>query len=111
MASSLQVGMHQAWMNVRLAVDSVIKGSVSIAKRVDYDALPAYLTPPLAFRLDSSHIVVQDWNQWRGCDLEIGKRGIYAFRRCHHCVTLPGRTDRTSTASPLLCTSYQEVSR
>jgi hypothetical protein len=92
-----QLGAKETWYYVRLAVDSVIKGKLSRAKRPDLGALPAWLTPPLDFRLARNEIVVQypvvtttksDWAA--AAPLVVGERAVFLFRRCYYCLPITG---------------------
>jgi hypothetical protein len=93
-----QLGAKETWYNVKLVVDSVVKGKLKHAKRPDLGMLPAVLTPPPAFgRLARNEIVVQypavtsrssDW--WAAPPLVPGERAIFIFRRCYYCLQISG---------------------
>ena len=92
-----QLGAKETWYDVRLSVDSVLKGKLRRAKRPDLGALPAALTPPAAFRLAKNEIVVQypvvttrksDWAA--AAPLNPGERAIFIFRRCYYCLPITG---------------------
>src|ERR671924_246740 len=44
-----QLGAKETWYDVKLVVDSVLKGKLKRAKRPGLGALPAAVTPPAAF--------------------------------------------------------------
>jgi hypothetical protein len=85
-----QLGAKETWYDVKLTVDSVLKGKLKHAKRPDLGMLPAMLTPPPAFdQLAANEIVVQypsvtstssDWAA--AAALVPGERAIFIFRRC-----------------------------
>jgi hypothetical protein len=93
-----QLGAKETWYDVRLAVDSVLKGKINRAKRPDFGMLPAGLTPPLAFdRLAENEIVVQypvvtsRDNAWSSAaPLVPGERAVFIFRRCYYCLPISG---------------------
>jgi hypothetical protein len=100
MAPSTQFGFQVAWWDARIAVDSVIKGKLSHAKRVDYGDLPMYMTPQLPFKLNKHQIVVQVSTQWQTAPIVVGQRAVYFLKKCYRCVTLPSRMQYNITASP-----------
>jgi hypothetical protein len=93
-----QLGAKETWYDVKLMVDSVLKGKLKRAKRADLGALPAWLTPPAAFgRLARNEIIVQypavtsrssDWSA--AAPLVPGERAIFIFRRCYYCLPISG---------------------
>jgi hypothetical protein len=93
-----QLGAKETWYDVRLAVDSVLKGKLKRAKRPDLGALPAWLIPPASFgRLAKNEIVVQypvvtsrnnDWAE--AAPLVEGERAVFLFRRCYYCLPITG---------------------
>jgi hypothetical protein len=93
-----QLGAKETWYDVKLTVDSVLKGKLKHAKRPDLGMLPATLTPPLAFgRLAANEIVVQypvvtsSSNDWAAAaPLVPGEQAIFIFRRCHYCLPISG---------------------
>jgi hypothetical protein len=109
---NFQLGAKETWYDVKLAVDSVLKGKLGRAKRPDLGALPAALTPPVPFRLAKNEIIVQypavtsrksDWAA--AAPLTAGERAVFIFRRCYYCLPISGLvTGRGSyyTASPLV---------
>jgi hypothetical protein len=107
-----QLGAKETWYDVKLAVDSVLKGKLRRAKRPDLGALPAALTPPVAFRLAKNEIIAQypavtsGRSNWAAAaPLNPGERAIFLFRRCYYCLPITGlTTGRGSyyTASPLV---------
>jgi hypothetical protein len=108
-----QLGAKETWYDVKLAVDSVLKGKLERAKRPDLGMLPAALTPPVAFgRLAKHEIIVQypavtsSNSNWSAAPpLVPGERAVFIFRRCYYCLPISGLvTGRGSyyTASPLV---------
>lgn len=107
-----QFGAKETWYDVKLAVDSVLKGKLQRAKRPDLGALPAALTPPVSFRLAKNEIIAQypavtsRSSSWAAAaPLTPGERAIYIFRRCYYCLQISGLvTGRGAyyTASPLV---------
>jgi hypothetical protein len=95
-----QLGAKETWYDVKLEVDSVLKGKLKRAKRPDLGGLPAAFTPPPAFgRLARNEIVVQypavtsrrsDWAA--APPLIQGERAIFIFRRCYYCLPITGLT-------------------
>jgi hypothetical protein len=92
-----QLGAKETWYDVKLIVDSVLKGKLKNAKRPDLGILPAVLTPPMAFRLAPNEIVVQypvvtsSQSEWAGAaPLVPGERAIFIFRRCYYCLPITG---------------------
>jgi hypothetical protein len=93
-----QLGAKETWYDVKLAVDSVLKGKLKRAKRPDLGMLPATLAPPVAFgRLAANEIVVQypvvtsrsnDWSA--AAPLVPGERAVFIFRRCYYCLPISG---------------------
>jgi hypothetical protein len=94
-----QMGARETWYDVKLSVDSVLKGKLKRAKRPDLGALPAALTPPVPFELARNEIVVQypavtarnsDWAA--APPLVPGERAVFIFRRCYYCLPISGLT-------------------
>lgn len=93
-----QLGAKETWYDVKLAVDSVLKGKLKHAKRPDLGMLPAVYTPPPAFgRLAANEIVVQypavtsRDSEWAAAPpLVPGERAIFIFRRCYYCLPIRG---------------------
>lgn len=93
-----QLGAKETWYDVKLTVDSVLKGKLKHAKRPDLGMLPAALTPPPAFgRLAPNEIVVQypavtstrsDWAA--AAPLVPGEQAIFIFRWCYYCLPISG---------------------
>ncbi len=93
-----QLGAKETWYDVKLAVDSVIKGKLKSAKRPDYGGMPALFVPPPSFgRLQPNEIVVQypavtsrasDWAA--AAPLVQGEQAIFIFRRCYYCLPISG---------------------
>ncbi|HEX2250066.1 MAG TPA: hypothetical protein VHH32_06925 [Gemmatimonadales bacterium] len=108
-----QLGAKETWYDVKVSVDSVVKGKLTRAKRPDLGMLPAWMTPPLAFgRLAENEIVVQypavtsrssNWSS--AAPMTPGERAVFIFRRCYYCVPISGLvTGRGAyyTAHPLV---------
>jgi hypothetical protein len=106
-----QLGAKETWYDVKLSVDSVLKGKLKRAKRPDLGALPAALTPPPPFELGKNEIVVQypavtarnsDWAA--APPLVPGERAVFLFRRCYYCLPISLATGRGPryTANPLV---------
>jgi hypothetical protein len=116
-----QLGAKETWYDVKLAVDSVLKGKLRRAKRPDLGALPAALTPPVAFRLAKNEIIAQypavtsGRSNWAAAaPLNLGERAIFLFRRCYYCLPITGlTTGRGSyyTASPLVAIGLESKLR
>jgi hypothetical protein len=108
-----QLGAKETWYDVKIAVDSVVKGKLRRAKRPDLGMLPAWLTPPPAFgRLAAHEIVVQypavtsrSSNWASAAPMTPGEQAVFIFRRCYYCVPISGLvTGRGAyyTAHPLV---------
>jgi hypothetical protein len=108
-----QMGARETWYDVKLQVDSVVKGKLKRAKRPDLGMLPAALTPPPAFRgLQANQIVVQypavtsSRSNWAGAPPLIpGEAAIFMFRRCYYCLQIGGVANPRGpyyTANPLV---------
>lgn len=108
-----QLGAKETWYDVKVVVDSVIKGKLRRAKRTDFGMLPAWLTPPGSFgRLGRNEIIVQypavtsRSSTWASAPpLVPGERAVFIFRRCYYCVPIGGLvTGRGGyyTANPLV---------
>jgi hypothetical protein len=117
-----QLGAKETWYDVKVVVDSVLKGKLKRAKRPDLGALPATLTPPPSFhRLAKNEIVVQypavtarnsDWAS--APPLVPGERAVFMFRRCYYCLQITGLvTGRGSyyKASPLVAMGWESKLR
>jgi hypothetical protein len=119
---SLQFGARETWYDVRLEVDSVAKGKLRAAKRVDYGTLPAILTPQQPFpSLEPMEIVVQfpavssTRSHWAGAPrLVLGERAVFLFRRCWSCLPIAGRPNPRGpdfTANPWVVLSWESKLR
>jgi hypothetical protein len=107
-----QLGAKETWYDVKLRVDSVLKGKLKHAKRPDLGFLPAALTPPPAFELAANEIVVQypavtsSRSDWAAAAPMIpGERAIFLFRRCYYCLPISGVAHSRGpyyTANPLV---------
>ena len=108
-----QMGAKETWYDVKLAVDSVVKGKLKRAKRPDLGMLPAALTPPPSFRgLAANEIVVQypavtsSRSNWAGAAaLTPGEPAVFIFRRCYYCLQIGGVANSRGpyyTANPLV---------
>jgi hypothetical protein len=94
----IQLGARETWYDVRLAVDTVLKGKLKRAKRPDFGLLPAVLEPPPSFHhLAANEIVVQypvvssrasNWTS--AVPLVPGERAVFLFRRCWNCLPISG---------------------
>lgn len=113
-----QLGAKETWYDVKLAVDSVLKGKLKRAKRPDLGALPAALTPPAAFgRLAANEIIVQypvvtsrnsDWSA--AASLVPGEKALFIFRRCYYCLPITGLALGRGSyykASPLVAIGWE----
>ncbi|MGH7536305.1 MAG: hypothetical protein ACREMG_12090 [Gemmatimonadales bacterium] len=95
---SIQLGAKETWYNVKLVVDSVLKGKVKHAKTVDLGMMPAlFVGPPPFGRLQPNEIVVQypavntTRSNWASAPpLVIGERAVFIFRKCYYCLTITG---------------------
>ena len=93
-----QLGAKETWYDVKLTVDSVLKGKLKNAKRPDLGMLPAMFTPPPAFgELAPNEIVVQypavtsRASDWAAAALLVeGEQAIFIFRRCYYCLPISG---------------------
>jgi hypothetical protein len=117
-----QLGAKETWYDVKVVVDSVLKGKLKRAQRPDLGALPATLTPPPSFRrLAKNEIVVQyptvtarnsDWAS--APPLVPGERAVFIFRRCYYCLPITGLvTGRGSyyKANPLVAMGWESKLR
>ena len=96
LSPGFQLGAKETWYNVKLAVDSVVKGKLGWAKSPDLGFLPAAYAPPAPFeRLARNEIVVQypavtairsDWAA--APPPVVGERAVFLFRRCWNCITI-----------------------
>jgi hypothetical protein len=94
-----QLGAKETWYDVKLSVDSVLKGKLKRAKRPDLGVLPAALTPPAPFQLATNEIVVQypavtarNSNWATAPALVPGEQAVFIFRRCYYCLPITGLT-------------------
>jgi hypothetical protein len=93
-----QLGAKETWYDVKLTVDSVLKGKLKSAKRPDYGGMPALFVPPPPFgRLETNEIVVQypavtsRQSGWAAAvSMVPGERAIFIFRRCYYCLPITG---------------------
>lgn len=112
-----QLGAKETWYDVKLTVDSVLKGKLKHAKQPDLGMLPAVLTPPPPFgRLAADEIVVQypavtssrsDWAA--AAPLVPGERAVFIFRRCYYCLPITGVAHGRGpyyTANPLVAVGW-----
>jgi hypothetical protein len=113
-----QLGARETWYDVKLVVDSVLKGKLKRAKRPDLGILPAVLTPPPAFgRLAANEIVVQypavtsRQSQWSAAPpLVPGERAVFLFKRCYYCLQITGIAHGRGpyyTANPLVAMGWE----
>jgi len=116
-----QLGAKETWYDVKLSVDSVLKGKLKRAKRPDLGALPAALTPPVPFRLAKNEIVVQypavtaSNSNWAAAPpLVPGEQAVFIFRRCYYCLPISGLTTGRGPyyrANPLVAMSGESKLR
>jgi hypothetical protein len=110
---AFQLGARETWYDVKLVVDTVLKGKLKRAKRPDLGMLPAALTPPPSFgRLAANEIVVQypavtsSSSRWaNAAPLVPGERSVFIFRRCYYCLPITGVAHGRGpyyTANPLV---------
>jgi hypothetical protein len=108
-----QLGARETWYDVKLVVDTVLKGKLKRAKRPDLGMLPVAMTPPPPFgRLAANEIVVQypvvtssnsDWAT--AAPLVPGERAVFIFLRCYYCLPITGVAHGRGpyyTANPLV---------
>jgi hypothetical protein len=114
---AFQLGAKETWYQVKVAVDSVIKGKIKSAKNVDLGMLPAALTPPPPFgRLAKNEIVVQYpavtfiRSRWAdAATLVPGERAVFIFNRCYYCLPISGLAHARGpyyTANPLVAQGW-----
>jgi hypothetical protein len=114
---TFQLGAKETWYEVKVAVDSVIKGKIKSAKSVDLGMLPASLTPPQPFgRLGKNEIVVQYpavtfiRSRWaNAATLVPGERAVFIFNRCYYCLPISGIAHARGpyyTANPLVAQGW-----
>ena len=99
---NFQLGAKETWYNVRLTVDTVVKGRLGQAKVPDYGFLPKVYEPSAPFdHLSRNEIVVQypavntiksDWVA--APPPVVGERAVWLFRRCYNCVPIGLATGR-----------------
>jgi hypothetical protein len=108
---NFQLGAKETWYNVKLTVDTVVKGRLGQAKTPDFGFLPKVYEPSAPFdHLSRNEIVVQypavtsiksDWAA--APPPVVGERAVFLFRRCYNCVTLGLATGRGNyKANPLV---------
>jgi hypothetical protein len=113
-----QLGAKETWYDVKLTVDTVLKGKLKRAKRPDLGILPAALTPPPAFgRLAANEIIVQypvatsSKSNWaKAPPLVPGERALFIFRRCYYCLPISGLAHGRGpyyTANPLVAVGWE----
>ena len=112
---NFQLGAKETWYNVRLVVDSVVKGRLGQAKNPDFGFLPKTYAPSAPFdHLSRNEIVVQypavntirsDWAA--APPPVVGERAVWLFRRCYNCVTIGLATGRgLYKANPLVAQGW-----
>jgi hypothetical protein len=115
LSPSFQLGAKETWYNVKLTVDSVVKGRLGHAKSPDLGLLPAVYAPPAPFdRLERNEIVVQypavtsirsDWAA--APPPVVGERAVFLFRRCWNCVQIAlGAGRGPYKANPLVAAEW-----
>ena len=93
-----QMGARETWYTVKIAVDSVVKGKLRSAKKVDLGMLPVWMNPGPPFpSLEANEIVVQypeteSPNMHWGLApvLNLGERAVFIFKKCWYCLPLTG---------------------
>jgi hypothetical protein len=111
----IQLGAKETWYNVRLTVDSLMKGHLGQAKSPDFGFLPKVYEPPVPFgHLARNEIVVQypavttlksDWAA--APPPVVGERAVFLFRRCYNCVPVGMSTGRGPyKANPLVAAGW-----
>jgi len=112
---NFQLGAKETWYNVRLTVDTVVKGRLGHAKTPDFGFLPMVYEPSAPFdHLRRNEIVVQypavntiksDWVA--APPPVVGERAVWLFRRCYNCVTVGLSTGRGPyKANPLVAQGW-----
>jgi hypothetical protein len=112
---AFQLGAKETWYNVRLVVDTVVKGRLGQAKALDYGFLPKPFEPTAPFdHLSRNEIVVQypavntiksDWVA--APPPVVGERAVWMFRRCYNCVPIGIATGRGPyKANPLVAQGW-----
>ncbi len=115
LSPTIQFGAKETWYNVKLTVDSLLKGRLGHAKSPDYGWLPPAFQPPAPFaQLERNEIVIQypavtamnsDWAA--APPPVVGERAVFLFRRCWNCITLGIATGRGQyKANPLVATGW-----
>lgn len=100
MEPSMDIGSSQAWQNIRISVDSLLKGKLSHAKYMDYGILPVWRVPPRPFKLTKNQIMVQTSNKWNTSPITVGTKAVFFLKKCWDCVELPASTSNRTFASP-----------
>lgn len=101
MTAKFQLGFRQVWRDIRISVDSVLKGNPSHANYIDYGIGPVYTPPIQPFKMKSKDIIIQESNSWITAPVELYRKSIFFVRKCYNCVNVPARYSRaTVLASP-----------
>jgi hypothetical protein len=114
---AFQLGAKETWYQVKVAVDSVIKGNINSAKMVDLGMLPATMRPPPPFgRLAKNEIVVQYpavtfiRSRWATAATPVpGEHAVFIFNRCYYCLPISGLAYGQGpyyTANPLVAQGW-----
>lgn len=112
---NFQLGAKETWYNVRLTVDTVVKGHLGQAKVPDYGFLPKMYEPSAPFdHLSRNEIVVQYpavntiKSDWAASPPPVmGERSVWLFRRCYNCVPVGLATGRGPyRANPLVAQGW-----
>ncbi len=114
---TFQVGAKETWYSVKVEVDSVARGKLGRAKRVDLGFMPAVLDDGRRFgKLRDNEIVVQypemssSRTRWASAPLlVVGERAVFIFKKCYYCVPLRGKPSRAGpyyTANPLVAMTW-----
>lgn len=114
LSPGFQLGAKETWYNIRLEVDSVIKGRLGHARMPDYGFLPTAYTPPAPFdHLARNEIVVQypavtairsDWAA--APPPVVGEKAVFLFQRCWNCVAVGLSSGRPYRANPLVAAGW-----
>jgi hypothetical protein len=115
LSPTFQLGAKETWYNVKLVVDSLVKGRLGRAKSPDYGLLPAAYAPPEPFEnLARNEIVVQYpavttlRSDWAAAPPPIvGEPAVFMFRRCWNCIEMGLATGRGQyKANPLVAAGW-----
>ncbi len=93
-----QLGSRETWYNVKILVDSVAKGNLRRARKVDLGGVPIWLRPAPPFpSLAANEIVVQypevesAKTHWGLAPvLNVGEQAVFIFKKCWNCLPVTG---------------------